>query len=149
MNLSNFFSLFSNNDDPKNKEEESLSQQPSIEELMDTPVYWIGMFKKLIYNYKSFGDKLLLQVEGFDIGTDYDDVQKAYEFMLYERSYFYLSCLDVSNPKDLKILKEKSDKTLLFTLDTCLLYFEEQEEYEKCSFIKEILDLSKGFCEKT
>ena len=83
MNLSNFFSLFSNNDDSKNQKEESLPIQPNIEELMDTPVYWIGMFKKLVYNYKSFGDKLLLQVEGFDIGTDYDDVQKAYEFMLY------------------------------------------------------------------
>ena len=109
----------------------------------------MAFVKKLIYNYKSFGDKLLLQVEGFDIGTDYDDVQRAYEFMLYERSYFYLSCLDISNPNDLKVLKEKSDKTLLFSLNTCLLYFEEQEEYEKCSFIKEILDLSKDFCEKT
>ena len=149
MNLSNFFSLFSNNDNPKNQKEENLTLSPNIEELMDTPVYWISMFKKLIYNYKSFGDKLLLQVEGFDIGTNYDDVQRAYEFMLYERSYFYLSCLDISNPGDLKILKEKSDEILLFSLNTCLLYFEEQEEYEKCSFIKEILDISKDFCKKT
>ena len=147
MNLSNFFSLFPNNKTPKNQNDDLLDPIP-IKELIDTPIYWIGMFKKLICNYKTFGNKLLIQVEGFDIGTDYDNVQQAYEFMLYERSYFYLSCLDISNPNDLKILKEKSDETLLFSLNTCLLYFEEQEEYEKCSFIKEILDLSKDFCEK-
>jgi len=149
MNLSNFFSLFSNNDDSKNQKEESLSPQPSIEELMNTPVYWIGMFKKLVYNYKSFGDKLLLQVEGFNIGTDYNDVQNAYEFMLYERSYFYLTCLDTHNPEDLKVLEKESDKILLFALDNCISYYEDQEEYEKCSYLKEISDLSKDFCQKT
>ena len=96
MNLSNFFSLFSNDNESKT----SSTQDTTLEELMNTPLYWIGMFKKLIYNYKSHGNKMLMQVDGFDIGVNYDDVQEAYEFMLYERSYFYISCLDINNPKD-------------------------------------------------
>ena len=149
MNLSNFFSLFSNNDKDKNQQEEDTIQPTTLAELMNTPVYWIGMFKKLIYNYKSHGNKMLMQIDGFDIGTNYDDVQEAYEFMLYERSYFYISCLDINNPKDLKVLKKESDKILLFALNSCISYYEDQEEYEKCSFLKEILDISKDFCEKT
>jgi hypothetical protein len=90
-----------------------------------------------------------MSVDGFDIGSNYDDVQNAYEFMLYERSYFYLTCLDISNPEDLKVLKKESDKILLFALNNCISYYEDQEEYEKCSYLKEILDLSKDFCEKT
>lgn len=149
MNLSNFFSLFSNNDKDKNQQEEDSSYQTTLADIMNTPVYWVGMFKKLIYNYKAHGNKLLMQVEGFDIGADYDDVQSAYEFMLYERSYFYLTCLDITNPDDLKVLEKESDKILLFALDNCISYYEDQEEYEKCSYLKEISDLSKDFCEKT
>ena len=149
MNLSNFFSLFSNNDKDKNPQEEDTSQYTTLTDIMNTPTYWIGMFKKLIYNYKSHGNKMLMQIDGFDIGTNYDDVQEAYEFMLYERSYFYISCLDINNPKDLKVLKKESDKILLFALNSCISYYEDQEEYEKCSFLKEILDISKDFCEKT
>ena len=145
MNLSNFFSLFSNDNESKT----SSTQDTTLEELMNTPLYWIGMFKKLIYNYKSHGNKMLMQVDGFDIGVNYDDVQEAYEFMLYERSYFYLTCLDINNPEDLKILKKESDKILLFALNSCISYYEDQEEYEKCSFLKEVLDLSKDFCKKT
>ena len=149
MNLSNFFSLFSNNNKDRNQQEEDSLHQTTLADIMNTPAYWVGMFKKLIYNYKAHGNKLLMQVEGFDIGADYDDVQSAYEFMLYERSYFYLTCLDINNPEDLKVLKKESDKILLFALNNCILYYEDQEEYEKCSYIKEILDLSKDFCEKT
>ena len=149
MNLSNFFSLFSNNDKDKNQQEEDSFNPTTLTDVMNTPAYWVGMFKKLIYNYKSHGNKLLMQVEGFDIGANYDDVQSAYEFMLYERSYFYLTCLDITNPEDLKVLEKESDKILLFALDNCISYYEDQEEYEKCSYLKEISDLSKDFCEKT
>ena len=149
MNFFNFFSLFSNNDKDKNQQEGDSSYQTTLADIMNTPAYWVGMFKKLIYNYKSHGNKLLMQVEGFDIGANYDDVQSAYEFMLYERSYFYLTCLDVSNPEDLEVLKKESDKILLFALDNCISYYEDQEEYEKCSYLKKISDLSKDFCEKT
>ena len=149
MNLSNFFSLFSNNDKDKNQQEEDSFNPTTLADLMNTPTYWVGMFKKLIYNYKSHGNKLLMQVEGFDIGANYDDVQSAYEFMLYERSYFYLTCLDITNPEDLKVLEKESDKILLFALDNCISYYEDQEEYEKCSYLKKISDLSKDFCEKT
>tara|TARA_R110002012_G_scaffold127159_3_gene279346 strand:+ start:973 stop:1422 length:450 start_codon:yes stop_codon:yes gene_type:complete len=149
MNLSNFFSLFSNNDKGKNLQEEDISQYTTLTGIMNTPAYWIGMFKKLIYNYKSHGSKMLMQVDGFDIGADYGDVQNAYEFMLYEKSYFYLTCLDINNPEDLEVLKKESDKILLFALDNCISYYEDYEEYEKCSYLKEISDLSKDFCEKT
>ena len=111
MNLSNFFSLFSNNDKDKNQQEEDSLYQTTLADIMNTPAYWVGMFKKLIYNYKSHGNKLLMQVEGFDIGANYDDVQSAYEFMLYERSYFYLTCLDINNPGDLEILKKSQTKS--------------------------------------
>ena len=149
MNLSNFFSLFSNNDKDINPQEEDSLYQTTLDDIMNTPVYWVGMFKKLIYNYESHGSKILMSVDGFDIGSNYDDVQNAYEFMLYERSYFYLTCLDISNPEDLKVLKKESDKILLFALNNCISYYEDQEEYEKCSYLKKILDLSQDFCEKT
>ncbi|MAB65370.1 MAG: hypothetical protein CL662_00875 [Bacteroidetes bacterium] len=148
MNLSNFFSLFSNNDKPEDNKEQFTPTHNTFEDLMNTPAYWVGMFKKLIYNYKSHGNKMLMQVEGFDIAMDYEDVQRAYEFMLFERSYFYLTCLDINNPEDLKVLENESDKILLFSINTCISYYEDCEEYEKCSYLKGILDLSKDFCEK-
>ena len=60
MNLSNFFSLFSNNGKDKNQQEEDSSYQTTLADIMNTPEYWVGMFKKLIYNYKSHGNKLLM-----------------------------------------------------------------------------------------
>ena len=46
MNINKIFSLFKSPEEP----EETISQI----DLSDSPVIWIGMFKRLITNYETF-----------------------------------------------------------------------------------------------
>jgi hypothetical protein len=109
------------------------------------PRYFIGMFSKLINNNLSYQKGLVKMFKEADPSFDVDGVEKAGRYMLFSRAWEYVNKFDLNDPYSQHILeyisnKEESYKILKKALNTSMQYFEEQEEYEKCAFLKKLLD---------
>ena len=139
MNINKIFSLFKSPEEP----EEVISQI----DLSESPVMWIGMFKKLITNYEVFAKQLIKFLGDANQDLDVVEVEKASSYMVYDKAYNHLAKLDLTNKTHLDSLQLFSDETFSFVLDKALLYFESVEEYEKCLFLKQIQDLTNSFSE--
>jgi hypothetical protein len=115
--------------------------QEKIKELRDTPQYWIGMFKKLIYNYNNgysiFMSNLLSSMEDTD-DIDKEKVKQSVEYLTYNIAYSYIVKLDITDLSHLYYIILESDDTLLTSLNLCLKYFEDRELYEYCTVLKSI-----------
>ena len=133
MNINKIFSLFKSPEEP----EETI---PQID-LSESPVIWIGMFKRLIINYETFAKQLIKFLGDANPDLDVIEIERASGYMVYDKAYTNLSKLDITNETHLDCIKLYSDDTFKKTLDTALIYFEGVEEYEKCMFLKQIQDI--------
>ena len=133
MNINKIFSLFSSSEEPEKKVD-------SVD-LSNSPTVWIGMFKKLILNYETFSKQMIQFFKLSDPPLDTDEIEKASSYMVYERAYEQLSKLDLTNQSHLDSIYLYSDDTFKMTLHSALNHYESEEEYEKCAFIKQILDI--------
>jgi hypothetical protein len=133
MNINKIFSLFKSPEEP----EETISQI----DLSESPIIWIGMFKKLITNYEVFAKQLIKFLGDANQDLDVIEVERASSYMVYDKAYNNLSKLDPTNQTHLDCIKLYSDDTFKKTLDAALIYFESIEEYERCIFLKQIQDI--------
>jgi hypothetical protein len=107
----------------------------------DSPIMWIGMFKKLIANYEIFTKQIIMFFKMSNQDLDMDDVERASSYMVYTRAYDNLSKIDLENIVHIEALKLYSDKSFKTALKNALEYYESIEEYEKCAFLKKIQDV--------
>jgi hypothetical protein len=133
MNINKIFSLFKSPEEP----EEVISQI----DLSESPVIWIGMFKKLITNYETFAKQLIKFLGDANPDLDVDEVERVSGYMVYDKAYNHLFKLDITNKTHLDCIKLYSDDIFKKTLDAALIYFEGVEEYERCIFLKQIQDI--------
>ena len=133
MNINKIFSLFKSPEEP----EETVTQI----DLSESPVIWIGMFKKLITNYEVFAKQLIKFLGDANQDLDVVEVERASSYMVYDKAYNNLFKLDPTNQTHLDCIKLYSDDTFKKTLDAALIYFESIEEYERCIFLKQIQDI--------
>ena len=86
-------------------------------------------FKKQIINFfsKSLGED-----------EDLNGVDLAGEFMVYNRGWYWISQMDWDSEEWVTDLKDSLSEDLFIALKLSIHYFEEQEEYEKCAFLKKI-----------
>jgi len=137
MDINKIFGLF-NNEEPKSLREKSQM----IDELIDYkehPLFWVGMFKKLIHNHRTFNKEVVsffskLEDEELSIY----DVEKAGEFIVYNRAWFWISKIDTQDWKCQEALLHYTDEYLETYIRFTISYFEEFEEYEKCAHLKSI-----------
>jgi len=139
MDADKIFGLF-NNEEP-----ESLKDKAEAIDVLlnykDHPMFWVGMFKKLIHNHKVFNTKVMdffTRLENEEL--DLYDVEIAGEFVVYSRAWFYISKIDISDRTCQESLVHYMDEYLETYLKFSISYWEETEEYEKCSHLKSILD---------
>jgi hypothetical protein len=137
MNINKIFSLFKSPEEP----EETISQI----DLSESPVIWIGMFKRLITNYETFAKQLIKFLGDANPDLDVNEIERASSYMVYDKAYNHLFKLDITNETHLDCIKLYSDDTFKETLNTALIYFESVEEYEKCIFLKQIQDIVNLF----
>jgi len=142
MDLNKIFKLFNSSDD--SNEHESAATQV---DLSDSPIMWIGMFKRMITNYETFAKQLIQFFGTANPSLDVDDIEKASSYMVYDKAYGHLSKLDLTNHTHIDSLKLLSDETFLKVLDSALMFFEKAEEYEKCMFLKTVKDKVNSFQE--
>ena len=136
MDLNKIFKLFGSSDKIE-EPEETVTQV----DLSESPIMWIGMFKRMIVNYETFAKQLIQFFKSSEPSLDVEEVERASSYMVYSKAYDHLVKLDLTNKTHLDGLQLYSDETFSFVLDKALVYFESVEEYEKCLFLKQIQDL--------
>jgi len=140
MDLNKIFKLFGSSD----KEEEHKEVVTQVD-LSESPMMWIGMFKRMITNYETFAKQLIQLFKSSEPSLDMDEVERASSYMVYDKAYNHLAKLDLTNTIHLDSLQLLSDETFEFVLNKALLYFESVEEYEKCLFLKQIQNKVNSF----
>ena len=138
MDINKIFNLF-NGDEPEPLREKT--QQVDIPlDYKNHPLFWVGMFKKLIQNHHVFNDQLLKFFEKLDEELDIVDIDKAGEFVVFNRAWGYIQKVDPNNLITQEALYRFADIHLKLALELSISYFQEIEDYEKCSHLKKNLD---------
>jgi len=74
-----------NGDEPESLREKA-QQVDTLLDYKNHPLFWVGMFKKLIQNHQVFNDQLLQFFDKLDEGLSTVDVDKAGEFLVFNRA---------------------------------------------------------------
>ena len=135
MDLSKIFKLFNESEEIKNE----ISKDTYID-FKSTPLYWIGMYKKLVLNNSNFNKKIVQFFKESDEELDVSEMSEAGEFITYQRAWDFIKNINPEDEFHRKIIKNSSDEYLETALKLGILYFEEREMYENCALIKKILD---------
>ena len=143
VDVNKIFGLFSNDDEPESLQEKARMADELLN-YKEHPLFWVGMFKKLIHNHKLFNRKVMLFFEQMDEELDLYDVENAGEFVVYNRAWYWISKVDPQDRKCQEAIIHYTDEYLQTYLKFAISYFQEFEEYEKCAHLKKILD----FCEE-
>ena len=139
INLDNIFSLFS-----ANEELDGVNSEVQID-FSQTPIYWIGMYKKLVLNHINFNKKVLKFFKESNQELDVEDMKDAGEFVVYHRAWHYIQNVDIDNKEHIIAIEKYTDEYLDTALKLGISFFEQHEEYEKCALLKKVLDKSKEF----
>ena len=111
------------------------------EQLAEHPYIYMGLFKKLILNYNTFSQQLFQFMRSTDNDLDVDQMEKAGIHMVYWRAYNHIEKVDLTQEFHVDILRAYADENFIIALSMCLQYYEDNEEYEKCAFLKKISDI--------
>ena len=137
MDINKIFNLF----DGSSLENQAEAASDTII-IQETPMFWIGMFKKIILNNQVFYHQLKnhLPEELLKEIAQGDDLANM---VTYSRAWFYISKLDLKRRLDIDALTAFTDNDLLYASEMALRFFEGKEEYEKCAYLKQIQDVIK------
>jgi len=120
------------------KEIKDQKTKDEIKEFMNGPFAKIGMFVKLIQNHKVFHQKLEKFLKQENPNYNIESTREASEFTVYNRAYSYLSKIDPTSDKHVRVIKSFDPKLIKKSLNILLNYFISTEEYERCAHIHKI-----------
>jgi len=127
MNLDKIFSMFSDA-----TEATKTDYNRNIESFQNHPAFHLGMFHKLINRE----DDITLQIIVQSLDVD----EETRTFLTFTQAFNYLSALNIHTPEHLEYLLTYTNPEFEKAALKAMKYFESTEEYEKCGFIKEVLD---------
>jgi len=133
IDMSNIFGLFSNSD-----ELDGSDGSEALIGFKETPIYHVGMYKKLIANHINFNTKVLQFFKSTNQDFDMADVKEAGEYVVYNRAWSYISNVNIKNKGYIDAIKHYSDDDFHTSLDMGIAFFEKDELYEKCAFLLKI-----------
>jgi len=142
VDIKKIFGLF---EEPQenNKEVSREEYNQLVDNYKKHPLYWVGMFKKLIYNHNLFNSQLLKFFEKLDEGLDQVDIDRAGEYVVFNKAWEYIKKINPEDKKHQETLYLFSALHLKIALELAINYFQEQEEYEKCAHLKKNLEFVK------
>jgi hypothetical protein len=143
MDANKIFGLF--NEDEYNSSPEKAKAVYDALNLKEHPLFWVGMFKKLIQNHKIFNKEIIRFFSILDQELDIYDVDQAGEFVVYTKAFSWIEKIDVNNKLHQDSILKFSDDAFLSYLKISILYFEKFEEYEKCAHLKNIQNIVEEF----
>ena len=142
-NLENIFGLFSHDEDDL-----STDSKTTYIDLKSSPVYYVGMYKKLILNHINFNKKVLNFFKKANEELNIKDIKEAGEFVTYNRAYTYIKNLDLEDETHIEAIQHYIDEYLDTSLELGINFFKQYEEYEKCAFLLRVLNKSKSLQSK-
>ena len=142
MDPNNIFNLFDDENISK-VAEPTKKLEDKLKEFKDSPTVKIGMFTKLILNHHIFHSKLEKFLKQEEPAYDVKSTKESSEFVVYNRAWFYLNQVDISQKEDVFAILDFNPNTLNNALESALLYFEDKEEYLKCAHIFKIQQILK------
>jgi len=137
MDINKIFGAFNSD-----KEDENGFPTPKFIKDMEEnhPRYYLGMFEKLINNHLVYQKGLIKMFQSADDSLDIKDVEAAGENLLYNRAWDYIHQFNIEDKYSQEILERKNSKDFIKAVNSAISYFENNEEYEKCAFLKKFLD---------
>jgi hypothetical protein len=111
-------------------------EEYDLEELKKTPQYRLGMFIKIINNIDYFRKNIRRALKG----EGSENINEFEDFLVYNRAWYWIKDFDLSNPEVVKVYNYGE---ALLALDLSIKYFEEIEDYEKCSYLFSFKSLLK------
>tara|TARA_R110000822_G_scaffold10358_10_gene39281 strand:+ start:542 stop:970 length:429 start_codon:yes stop_codon:yes gene_type:complete len=105
----------------------------------ETPRYKFGMFVKIVGGGEEFKKQLCVFYDK-DKTVKVDIVG---EFLLYNRAWFWIDEFDKNNSEWVEAIGGYEYLEVLSALDLCIKFFEDLEEYERCSHLITIKGLLK------
>lgn len=143
MDVDKVFGLFEEPQEDNNKKMSQEEYTQLVDNYKKHPLYWVGMFKKIIYNHNLFNNQLLKFFEKIDEELDQVDIDRAGEYVIFTKSWDYIKKIDPTNIQHQEALYHFSDIHLKTALELSINYFQEHEEYEKCAHLKKNLEFVK------
>ena len=110
------------------------------EDFMDSPYAKIGMFNKIILNNTVFFQKLKYFFNKNQKAYNEENVNSYALFVTFNRAFFYINQVDIDSNAHIDALMCYNPEQLIYNLDQSILYFEKNEEYEKCAHLFKIKD---------
>ena len=137
MDINKIFGAFNSD-----KEDENGFPTPKFVKDMEEnhPRYYLGMFEKLINNHLVYQKGLIKMFQSADNSLNIKDIEAAGENLLYNRAWDYISQFNIEDKYSQEILERKNSKDFIKAVSSAISYFENDEEYEKCAFLKKFLD---------
>ena len=133
INVDNLFNLF-----PSEEEDSEVYIG-----FTERPMYKLGMYKKLVLNFLTFKEKVVSFLKDANAELSEDEMGEAGALIAYTRAWGYIEQIEINNPEHIEAIKEYSNDEMIQSLNLGIFYHERHEEYEKCAFLLQILNLSK------
>ena len=122
------------------KKDELTKMEEEIDEWKDTPRYKMGMFVKLIVNGTIFRKQLSNMFEG----KNKINIGDAGEFIMYNRAWYWIKDFSLKDEDWVDSVKHYEEEEIIRACELTISYFENLEEYEKCSLLLSIKNLIKN-----
>ena len=142
VDINKIFDLF-NGKEPDSLQEKAQMADVLIKDYKNHPLFWVGMFKKLIYNHNVFHLQLTKFFENIDESLDQVDIDRAGEYVVFTKAWEYIKKINPEDKLHQESLYRFSDDYLKTALELSINYFQEHEEYEKCAHLKKNLEFVK------
>jgi DNA gyrase/topoisomerase IV subunit A len=150
MNIDKIFGLFNSNDELNSdfndlNDVNNYLDESDIEiiKLHQQPLFWVGMFEKLIKNnevFKNRASKFLLSI---DSNYDMDELKKSSDILVHIKAWSYIKRIDLSDPEHQRAIISRDKHGLSYALETAIEHYISREEYEKCAFLNKIQTILK------
>lgn len=136
MDLGKIFSMFTDASEsvvsPYAKEINSIKKHPAFQ---------LGMFHKIINRENDIHLQMVIQSLDVDEETK-ENIGEMSIYLTFTQAYNYLTLIDLDNTTHVNYLTICENADFLEAAAKALEYFESTEEFEKCGFIKKVMDLT-------
>lgn len=141
MDFNRIFDLFgSGYDDPSLNTQKEIEELRKLEEFKETPAFKLGMFKKIIFNHLSYKDRIINLFRHIKPELNIFELEQAGENITFERGWDFISQCNLKKEEWQQSLELYNTKDFKKALNLTKGFYQELEEYEKCAYLKSILD---------
>jgi len=134
MDIDKIFSMFT-----ESESEETLRYAKQSISYKDHPYFAMGIFHKLINREDNTSLHSIVASLNVDEETQADIISLSVH-LTYSQAYNQLNTINLKNEEHLDFLRTYNDPRFKVAANKALNYFTEVEQYEKCSYLKQILD---------